>query len=801
MESEQTRVAEELYEQVARIFDLCDTDKDGVVTKAELLLALEGHEEVIASFGTLQLWESFIGGEWRLLNDAAQLQIRRWTRGGNEASFQVQMEGQDWTLDVSRKQLVATGLDKCSVREIRPCPFNAIDIFRKMDVDGNKHLDFEEMLQYFHEAQKQEVGWVRIAAEAEDEADREVRELSYVSSPILAQGSPRTRQRASWGAPRAYLALGGFQRANKGASWGAARGYMAFNGFIRKRDPTDDMEEEVEVQDPGDNPTKMQKLATLRMGTRALCERPVDETWPQFVERSRGFLTEDSPKTLFQSFVQEYDVSKAYAQFALTFEACRDDAGRLSPADWSQASGRFPFQVMRDTLKGLPHKLQELFHLFEKRASLSDFVTNGTRFCQGGRLAGRHCVVVGCGPVGFRAAIELRLLGARVTIVDKRETFSRINILHLWEWTGDDLKGLGAKVFSPPTGLFGADPSLLHSGINEIQSLLMKVSLLLGVEVLFGVKFVKLEARASGARVYLEPASTGAPPSPVGAKEIDGVGVLLAANGFTGKAGLMPIVGLAGMESIPMGFKSQPRIGLIANFRPTGGVEERRLRSFALAKQFFRRKFAEAYESTGAALENVVYVKGEGTHYCVMTVSKESLLATGVLLEERSGSELLASSNVDTAKLDALARALLSLRWVSYAPPVLPTLEFDLGGESVENVIPTGLFDFSRQFRAQPAFAVQGKGSGAFCLAPIGDALIEPFWPQGLGVIRGFLGALDACAAVKRWSCGEDPERIVADHAAANNQLQNLNAESRQKILKDNFKTYGLMPQTRYKQL
>lgn len=58
-----------------------------------------------------------------------------------------------------------------------------------------------------------------------------------------------------------------------------------------------------------------------------------------------------------------------------------------------------------------------------------------------------QCVVLGAGPCGLRTAIELSLLGAQVVVLEKRETFSRNNVLHLWPYTICDLRGLGAKKF------------------------------------------------------------------------------------------------------------------------------------------------------------------------------------------------------------------------------------------------------------------------------------------------------------------------------------------------------------------
>lgn len=66
--------------------------------------------------------------------------------------------------------------------------------------------------------------------------------------------------------------------------------------------------------------------------------------------------------------------------------------------------------------------------------------TNASLFCF-------QCLIIGAGPCGLRAAIELAFLGARVVLVEKRDAFSRNNVLHLWPFTIQDLRGLGAKKF------------------------------------------------------------------------------------------------------------------------------------------------------------------------------------------------------------------------------------------------------------------------------------------------------------------------------------------------------------------
>lgn len=58
-----------------------------------------------------------------------------------------------------------------------------------------------------------------------------------------------------------------------------------------------------------------------------------------------------------------------------------------------------------------------------------------------------QCLVLGAGPCGLRTAVELALLGAQVVLLEKRTSFSRNNVLHLWPYTIRDLRNLGAKKF------------------------------------------------------------------------------------------------------------------------------------------------------------------------------------------------------------------------------------------------------------------------------------------------------------------------------------------------------------------
>ncbi|KAF7199238.1 protein-methionine sulfoxide oxidase MICAL2-like, partial [Nothobranchius furzeri] len=98
------------------------------------------------------------------------------------------------------------------------------------------------------------------------------------------------------------------------------------------------------------------------------------------------------------------------------------------------------------------------------------------------------CVIIGAGPCGLRTAVELSFMGAQVVVLEKRESFSRNNVLHLWPFTIHDLRGLGAKKLY---GKFCAG-SIDHISIRQLQLVLLKVALLLGAEVHVNVEFKQL---------------------------------------------------------------------------------------------------------------------------------------------------------------------------------------------------------------------------------------------------------------------------------------------------------------------
>merc|ERR1719446_1097971 len=107
---------------------------------------------------------------------------------------------------------------------------------------------------------------------------------------------------------------------------------------------------------------------------------------------------------------------------------------------------------------------------------------------------GMHVVIIGGGPGGICTAIEASLLGADVTLVEKRMHVSRNNVLKLWPSVVEYFLSLGLKSFHRQFGNTGSD----KVAIRRLQLVLMKVALLCGVRLEIGAEFLGFDAPAAG---------------------------------------------------------------------------------------------------------------------------------------------------------------------------------------------------------------------------------------------------------------------------------------------------------------
>jgi hypothetical protein len=180
--------------------------------------------------------------------------------------------------------------------------------------------------------------------------------------------------------------------------------------------------------------------------------------------------------------------------------------------------------------------------------------------------------------------------------------------------------------------------------------------------------------------------------------------------------------------------------------------------------QSFAGQKAELLEA-GIKYECVEYLKGE-THYIVLAIKKETLLSFGALREDAPSSKLLLrASNLDLSKLKAMARIIADVcglpASVEFYPhnPVqlfdyssrarcLEAVKLLRGGDYANSELAGALVSATRENAAgAEGLARDGRTGRPALVMPIGDALMEPFWPQGLGSNRGFHTALNAVFA------------------------------------------------------
>lgn len=464
------------------------------------------------------------------------------------------------------------------------------------------------------------------------------------------------------------------------------------------------------------------------------------------LDRSLSALTDGE---IFTKFLTADSATFALRSFVTLLSRCEE-----SRADASGAEHEFPFQKVRRCCGGrLPWRARQIWQLLDARFQKPDYEDLPLRKTQ--------AVVCGAGPVGQRAALELLLLGAQVTVVEKRpesEAFGRINRVHLWEWAKQDTIGWGAKVFDPPGGAFGGDGDFCHIGIGELQLLLMKNVLLLGGHFIFNQEATRLDDSSLICKRGLKLPCTS----------------LVLADGASS-----PLSRAFGFKSVTIGLRGKgSAIGVVANFVNSRETQEMALRQFAWARQFNQPLFAQLEKATSVNLENVVYYKSQAHHYLVMTPSKRTLLAAGVLRQECSAGRLLHGSNVDVQELSQMVRNIGSF--------------FSLPAElaATQGAM---IFDFSGVKRLEsPAMMV-----GDVFVCTVGDALLEPFWPEGLGIIRGFLSALDAAASITLAAAGKQ-DAALAQMSSTFNILKSVTAQSAGSCLQKDLRQYGLQPKTRY---
>ncbi|XP_042156023.1 protein-methionine sulfoxide oxidase mical3b isoform X3 [Oncorhynchus tshawytscha] len=467
----------------------------------------------------------------------------------------------------------------------------------------------------------------------------------------------------------------------------------------------------------------------------------------------------------FDEFVQASTCRTTLRAFNLLCEHLQLTHTHTQPQTYPPTQPQRPFyHTLKERLSYW--KANALWAKLDKRAAHHEYGKG--RVC-----ANTTCVIIGAGPCGLRTAVELGFLGARVVLLEKRDAFSRNNVLHLWPFTIHDLRGLGAKKFY---GKFCAG-AIDHISIRQLQLVLLKVALLLGVEVHVNVEFKGLveppadqEQQKVGWRVEVKPMS-----HPINTLQCD---VVIGADG---RRNTLP--GFRRKE-----FRGKLAIAITANFMNRNTTAEAKVEEISgVAFIFNQRFFQELRDATGVDLENIVYYKDD-THYFVMTAKKQSLLEKGVILRDNADTEtLLSRGNVDQNALLAYAREAADFS----TNHQLPSLDFAMNHYGQPDV---ALFDFTCMYASENAALVRQRHGHHLLVTLVGDSLLEPFWPMGTGIARGFLAALDSAWMVRSWAQGLAPLDLLAERESLYRLLPQTTPENVNK----NFGQYTVDPATRY---
>uniref|UniRef100_A0A8D1S654 F-actin monooxygenase n=1 Tax=Sus scrofa TaxID=9823 RepID=A0A8D1S654_PIG len=440
------------------------------------------------------------------------------------------------------------------------------------------------------------------------------------------------------------------------------------------------------------------------------------------------------------------------------------------------------FQELCDHLELKPkdhrsfyHKLKSKLNYWRAKALWAKLDKRGSHkdYKKGKACTNTKCLIIGAGPCGLRTAIDLSLLGAKVVVIEKRDAFSRNNVLHLWPFTIHDLRGLGAKKFY---GKFCAG-AIDHISIRQLQLILLKVALILGIEIHVNVEFQGLvqppedqENERIGWRALVHPKT-----HPVSEYEFE---VIIGGDGRRNT-----LEGFRRKE-----FRGKLAIAITANFINRNTTAEAKVEEISGVAFIFNQKFfQELREATGIDLENIVYYKDD-THYFVMTAKKQSLLDKGVILHDYADTELLLSrENVDQEALLNYAREAADFS----TQQQLPSLDFAINHYGQPDV---AMFDFTCMYASENAALVREHNGHQLLVALVGDSLLEPFWPMGTGIARGFLAAMDSAWMVRSWSLGTSPLEVLAERESIYRLLPQTTPENVSK----NFSQYSIDPVTRY---
>jgi hypothetical protein len=134
---------------------------------------------------------------------------------------------------------------------------------------------------------------------------------------------------------------------------------------------------------------------------------------PQFEELFESFVQADSVRTILSSF-ESICTKCLQLNRRQLFEHGVNIEHKSQKSKATFTNTRLIYEIIK--AKTNYWKANELWKLFDKKANHKDYAIKTTHFNRD-----MHVLIVGCGPVGLRLAIECAFLGVKCTIVEKRD--------------------------------------------------------------------------------------------------------------------------------------------------------------------------------------------------------------------------------------------------------------------------------------------------------------------------------------------------------------------------------------------
>jgi len=396
----------------------------------------------------------------------------------------------------------------------------------------------------------------------------------------------------------------------------------------------------------------------------------------------------------------------------------------------------------------------------------------------------QRVLIVGGGPVGLRLAIELRMGGHQVTVFERRREIrdqsgtlvqlgftNRINRPHMWPFVRNDLAKLNGKDFMSREACYPVftEPETSSIGIDELQTLLLKNVLMLGVDFRLGVGY-------ENAKIRTDP-RTMRPTWEVDCTYDDHSAEYFKMEKGKNKQVFDVLIGCDGPRSTVRDTqqkhfgnidkrKFMDCVGIVANIRKVGRKRLKELgfeygqepcdmnRTKMVFKDFFKKITTEA----DADIESLIYYKASHHNYTILVPKRADLIKHGLsgkVYHFAKGRDKAAEENEEKTKLKAYCARVLKAAGI----PVDETAE---NGGFVDAPNDCMAFDFAECWNTKksivfnlppPDYDVETHGPWMVrnvipLVGLCGDALLEPFWPLGLGLKRGWQAVMDTCYAV-----------------------------------------------------